>query len=340
MLVVGGEAKASARAGLATEVDATSAPDVELAAAGDIVTALEIERGLAVPAQSYAVQEDAIRRHHGRSVAEHAAHLDELWDRFAAVAATNPHAWAPAPPSRDRVVATPYWRRHCSQWNVDMAVAILFCSSELADRAGVAADRRVHPWAIVDSEAMVPVSQRAELHRSPAAAVVGGRLAELTGVEPAAADHLELYSCFPSAVQIQAAELGIDLRRQLTVTGGMSFGGGPLNSAALHGVATMVDVLRASPGSTGLVTAVSGMLTKFGASLWSTAPPPSGFGYDDVADDVIRATATVEVDPGHVGDVEVEGATVAGDVAVVLGRTDAGRRAVLTGEAAVLRAQR
>jgi acetyl-CoA C-acetyltransferase len=191
----------------------------------------------------------------------------------------------------------------------------------------------VHPWAVVDSEAMIPVSRRAELHRSPSVAVVGERLAELTGIEPASADHLELYSCFPSAVQIQAAELGIDLARQLTVTGGMTFGGGPLNSAALHGVAAMVDVLRSQPGTTGLVSAVSGMLTKYGASVWSTAPPPSGFHHVDVGPATRAATATVEVDAEHAGEVVVEGATVAHDrdgpaVSVLLGRSPEGRRVI------------
>ena len=34
----------------------------------------------------------------------------------------------------------------------------------------------------------------------------------------------------------------------------------------------MASVLRDAPGSTGLVTAVSGMLTKQGVSLWSSEP--------------------------------------------------------------------
>lgn len=329
-LVVGGEARASERAGFERRPLPGGAADLEWAPEGEIVTAVEIERGLAVPVQSYAIQEEAIAHHRGASV------LDELWAGFAEVAGRNPYAWDPNPASGDRLISTPYQRRHVSQWNVDMGVALLLCASEVADAAGVPDDRRVYPVAVVDSNAMVPVSRRAELHRSPAFGVIGERLAGLAGVEPAAAEHLDLYSCFPSAVQIQAAELGIDLRRELTVTGGMAFGGGPLNSAALHAMASMVDVLRQDPGSVGLVTAISGMITKQGASMWSTEPPVRGFAFDDVGEAALAATRTVDVDADLAGEVRVDGATVVHgregpELAIVVGTSDDGRRAVATG---------
>jgi acetyl-CoA C-acetyltransferase len=99
----------------------------------------------------------------------------------------------------------------------------------------------------------------------------------------------------------------------------------------------MVDVLRADPGATGLVTAVSGMLTKVGASLWSVEPRPLVL--DDVSAAVHEVTATVEVDERFAGEVTVEAATVAhgreGPTAtIVLGRTADGRRAVATGPGA------
>jgi acetyl-CoA C-acetyltransferase len=176
------------------------------------------------------------------------------------------------------------------------------------------------------------VTARADLHRSPSFAVAGRRLAEATGIPPNEVDHVELYSCFPSAVQIQRAELELgDL--PLTVTGGMTFAGGPLNSAGLHGLASMVDVLRRDPNGTGLVTAISGWITKAGLSLWSTDVPSTSFEWHDVIDEVLAETATVEVDGDHVGEVEVEATTVAFDregpgLAIVLGRSVDGRRVV------------
>ncbi len=69
--------------------------------------------------------------------------------------------------------------------------------------------------------------------------------------------HVDLYSCFPSAVQIAADELGLpddDPARPLTVTGGLTFGGGPGNNYGTHAVASMVGALRSEPGARGLVT--------------------------------------------------------------------------------------
>ena len=116
---------------------------------------------------------------------------------------------------------------------------------------------------------MIMLSERAEPHRSPAIAAGGRALTELTGVAAADVEHLDLYSCFPSAVRVQAAELGLSADRPWTVTGGMSFGGGPLNNYVLQSHARMMHVLREDPGSTGLVTSVSGMITKHGMGLWS-----------------------------------------------------------------------
>jgi acetyl-CoA C-acetyltransferase len=340
VLVVGGEAKASGND--AVDPSAGGEADIEMVPGGDIVTALEIERGLAVPAQSYALQEDAIRRVLDESVPEHRARLADLWSSYSHVATTNPYAWdreyhdeddiADPASTGNRMVSSPYTKRHCSQWNVDQAVAILMVSSVVADELGIAASDRVHPVAVVDSNAMITVSARAELFRSPSFGVAGRRLAEVTGVAPNEVDHVELYSCFPSAVQIQAAELDIGAV-PLTVTGGMAFAGGPLNSAGLHGVASMVDVLRGDASSTGLVTSISGMITKGGVSLWSSDEPSAPFEWLDVTDETLAATSTVEVDGDHTGEVEVEATTVVFDrdgpgLALVLGRSAAGRRVV------------
>ena len=62
----------------------------------------------------------------------------------------------------------------------------------------------------------------------------------------------------------------------LTLTGGMTFAGGPLNDYTTHGVATMVDRLRDDPGTFGLCTANGGYTTEHAVVILSTAPPRSG----------------------------------------------------------------
>jgi acetyl-CoA C-acetyltransferase len=326
-LVVGAEAKhrakLAARAGeVATETEQPGArPDELLVPAGDIISRLEIERGLAVPACQYAVVESALRHASGRTVADHQDHLGALWARFNAVAQANPDAWdrtaldatAIADPDAagNRMVAAPYTRRLCSQWDVDQAVALLVCSEATARAAGVELERAVFPHAVVESNAMIQMPSRRELHRCVAFGLAGQRLEAVTGVAPRDAPHLDLYSCFPAAVQVQAAELGIDLERQVTVTGGMTFAAGPLNSYALHAMATMVDVLRRDRGASGVVTAVSGMLTKQGMVLLSTAPPSGGLRVEDVSDETRSATETVPVVDALDGEAIVVGSTVA-----------------------------
>jgi hypothetical protein len=70
-------------------------------------------------------------------------------------------------------------------------------------------------------------------------------------------DYFDIYSCFPSAVQIACDELGLahDDARGLTVTGGLPYFGGPGNNYVMHSIATMMDVLRGNPGKFGLLNA-------------------------------------------------------------------------------------
>ena len=132
---------------------------------------------------------------------------------------------------------------------------------------------------------------------------------------------VDLYSCFPAAVQVQARALGLPLDAPLTVSGGMTFGGGPLNSAALQAMVPLVRALREAPDELGLLTAVSGMITKPGASLWSATPPTNRFLGIDVTDAAISRTAVRELLPDVVGH-----ATVAAHTVVYEGGEPAGSR--------------
>jgi acetyl-CoA C-acetyltransferase len=211
------------------------------------------------------------------------------------------------------MLAAPYTKWHCSQWNVDQAAALVLCSAEAAARFGVPRDRWVFPIAAAESNHMVPVSRRAALHASPAARLVGEALRTSSGIDPAAADHVDLYSCFPAAVRVQAAELGMTADRPLTVTGGMTFGGGPLNNAVLQATAKLVAVLRDDAESVGLVTSISGMITKHGGALWSTRPPDRGFLAADVSDAAARVTEQRDLADAYRGSATVVGCTVAHD---------------------------
>jgi acetyl-CoA C-acetyltransferase len=96
----------------------------------------------------------------------------------------------------------------------------------------------------------------------------------MAGKKVADVDAFDLYSCFPSAVEVAMKEIGIaeDDPRPISVTGGLPFFGGPGNNYVTHSIAEMVNVVRAKPGSFGMVTANGNYLTKHSAGLYSTEP--------------------------------------------------------------------
>lgn len=74
---------------------------------------------------------------------------------------------------------------------------------------------------------------------SPSPSATGVALRQ-AGLSLPQIDLLDLYSCFPSAVQVAQRELGLsqDDPRPLTVTGGLPFNGGPFNNYVMHAIAT------------------------------------------------------------------------------------------------------
>ncbi|MEI7717576.1 MAG: acetyl-CoA acetyltransferase, partial [Mycobacterium sp.] len=260
---------------LAWTVQDDSVPMAELTGedvpmAGDVQTRI----GLALPAYVYPLFEQALRIANGESVDHHLTRVGELWARFNAVAVGNPHAWIRTPVTaeeisrpgpRNRMISWPYTKLMNSNNMVDQGAALVLTSAEQATRLGVPADRWVFPHAGTDAHDTFAVAERDELHRSAAIRIAGARVLELAGLRIDDIDYVDLYSCFPSAVQVAAAELGLacdDGARPLTVTGGLTFAGGPWNNYVMHAIATMAELLVANPGRRGLITANGGYLTK------------------------------------------------------------------------------
>jgi acetyl-CoA C-acetyltransferase len=325
--IVGGEAMARRRvassAGIELEAelgsDGVAEPDEVWSPAAEIITPMEIERDLAVPAHQYALVESVLAHRAGRTPREQERHVAALWASASSVAATNPDAWSPAAWTADelatdergnRMLATPYRRWCVSDWTVDQAAALVVIAAGEARRLGIDESRWVSPVAAAESNHMVPLPARRDLAASPAWRLAGGVLAG-AGVAPAHADHVELYSCFPAAVQVAAAELGVPLGdRPWTVTGGMTFAGGPLNNYHLVATAAMAARLRAAPGATGLLTCVSGLLTKVGATTWRSGIAAEPFAATDLTRGVAAATATRPLRPDLAGEAIVVAATV------------------------------
>lgn len=238
------------------------------------------------PTQVYPLFETALRHAAGRSVDEHQIAISDLYEHFAAVAATNPHAWSRTPYRAEdirtvspdnRMVTFPYPKRMCANIDVDQAAAILLCSYAAARDAGIADDRMVFPLAGADAQDHYFFSERWSLAESPAIAAAGNAALGAAGIGIDDVARFDLYSCFPSAVQIAMRALGLagpdaGDSRPLTVTGGLAYAGGPGNNYVTHSIAAMVDACRNDPGSVGLVTALGWYVTKHSVGLYSSRP--------------------------------------------------------------------
>jgi acetyl-CoA C-acetyltransferase len=292
---------------------------------------------------TFALFENAHRAHLGTGLEEYRRSLGELLAPMTAVAAANPHAWFPTvrgveeiigPTPQNRMVGYPYSKLMTSIMDVDMAAAVLVASDATADSLGVPAEQRVYLRGWGYAEDPPAVAQRTDLWRSGAMEAASAAALEGAGVGVDDIGHLDLYSCFASSIEFALDALGIDPAaarsadpqvapdRPVTVTGGLAYHGGPGSNYLTHSLATMVDTLRADPGSLGLVSGVGMHMNKHIFAAYSTTPgmlvPP-----DDAA---VAARAAM----AHTPIVEsFEGPATVASYSVVHGRDGAPESAVL-----------
>lgn len=303
----------------ATERVQGDAPDIYLAPKDELRHPVEKRAGLHMPVGLYAIMESAYRAQQGWSVADHRDRLAKLGERFSHVAQANPHAWNKTAlqasairdaSERNPMQAFPYTRSHCSTWNVDQASALLFCSAARAEALGIPRSQWVYALASTESNHMVAASARADLAACPGARIAGQaalRAADLT-IEDV--DLVDLYSCFPLAVETYATALGLPLTRELTLTGGMPFAGGPYNNYFFQATCRAAELLRQGRGRHALVSCVSGVLTKQGFGLWSSKPPTKGFAHADLSQEVAREERVLDVLGSFTGEATIAGFTV------------------------------
>jgi len=329
-LITGGEARyralCAARAGIALEEPEPGkedTPDIWLQSGYPLSSELEDERGLAMPVASYAVIESALRHARGLGIREHREEIAALVSAMSRIAATNEDAWEQREylpeqiidgQGKNAMLAFPYTKLHASQWNVDQAAGLILCSAAVARRHGIAEQRWIFPLAAAEVNRMVFLARREYLHRSPGARLAAEAALELAEVEREELDFVDLYSCFPAALQMHALELGLPLspEKTPTITGGMRFAGGPLNNYVLQATVRMAQCLRRKPGSTGLVSCVSGILNKHGFAVWASRAPVRPFG-DLEPDQKMRKASKFQrysLEANYQGAAEIAGYTV------------------------------
>ena len=309
------------------------------------VNDLEMNYGLALPTSVYPLFENALRHHHGWTLEEHRRQIGRLCARMTEVAAQNPYAWFPQKRSpeelmtvtaQNRIIGFPYPKLVNAILDVDQGAAVLMTSVETARRMGIDPARWVYWIGGADASDHWFVSDRVNYFSSPAIRTCGRRALDLAGLTIEQIDHLDLYSCFPSAVQIARDMLGIaiDDPRPLTVTGGLPYAGGPGNNYVMHSIATMVQRLRSEPTHYGLVTALGWYLTKHSVGIYTATAPRQSFRREDpaLAQAEVDAMPHPEIVAEADGPAVIETYTVLHDRegtpvrGIVIGRLDDGRR--------------
>lgn len=246
--------------------------------------------GIMDPAQIYPFYEVATQAAWGETPAEAQRASALLWARYAETAATNPPAWIKTAPSADaietvtadnRMINWPYPKLMTANPSVNQAAAVIVTSLAMARELGVAEDKLIHIWGGAAANEPEDYLQRDRYDHSTAQSAVLDKAVELVGGDAAAFDRLELYSCFPVVPKMALRTLGLDSAAHApTVTGGLTFFGGPLNNYMSHAIAAMTRTLRAHPDELGLLYGQGGYVNKHHALIVSAKPAPAPLATD------------------------------------------------------------
>jgi acetyl-CoA C-acetyltransferase len=305
-LIAGAECMYSARRARAKGIDLgwspRGNPHVDIGDTRPGTNEIEHRHGANIPVNVYPLFENALRAHYGRGLDEHRRALGELFAPFSATAARNPYAWfrdaktpqqIATPTPENRYIGFPYTKYMNAIMDVDQGAALLMTSVGEARRLGIPEDRWVYLWGCGDATDHWFISERENYCTSPAIRAVGKRAFAMAGVTVHEIAFFDLYSCFPSAVQIGRDMLGIPQGdpRPLTAAGGLPYFGGAGNNYVGHSIAAMVEKLRTNRGKIGMVTANGWYVTKHSAGIYSTEPPRTGWRRTDPKQDQVEIDA-------------------------------------------------
>jgi hypothetical protein len=207
-----------------------------------------------------------------------------LWAGLTEVAAANPYAWSRAVRSAhdvadvhpdNRMISFPYPKSLTANPFVNQGAALLVTDAETARAAGIPDDRWVHPIGGAGADEPTDPRARAAYHHVPALDVTVRDVQAITGTTADEYDVVELYSCFPAMPKLTRRALGRDADASISVTGGLSFFGGPGSNYLTHSLAAMVERLRRD-GGTGFVHGVGMFNTKHHALVLRDHPRDDG----------------------------------------------------------------
>lgn len=274
----------------------------------------------------FAMRDIARRAHLGISPQTYRDQLGNLLAGMTRVAAANPDAWFPhektsaeltTTNASNRMVAYPYTKNMVAMIDVDISAAVIVTSEAWADAHGVGRENRIYPWTSCYAQDPAYIAVRPELWKSHAMEVAARETLLAARISIDDVDHMDLYSCFASAVNFACDALGVEDRsgERVTQTGGLPYAGGPASSYMLTSIVQMAKVLRQHPGNIGLVSGVGMLMSNHIFALYSSAPPPADLVHPDVSalQAQLDALPQIQIDDEYAGPAKIATYTVAHD---------------------------
>lgn len=273
--------------------------------------------GLLIPVHVYPLFESVLAARAGRTPAEQREFVGRVMAPFTEVAARHPHAWFPQARSagelatvtpENRLVVQPYVKTTVAFLGGAQAAALVVTSLNVARALGLD-EGALFVWSAASANDVWFPMARPDLGHSAGLEAAAGATLSAAGVTVDEVSAFDVYSCFPSAVQIAAASLGLPLDvdhpeqiRRLTLTGGLPYFGGPGNNYTTHAIATMFENFRSGAGASrddsrgriGLVTSVGWYLTRHSVGIYGSREPAVGFSAEDSAKDTAKSQDAID----------------------------------------------
>ena len=293
-------------------------PDFYIKAKEDLYGDEELEELGAMAVGYYATMETALRKNDNENIEEHQNNIASMYEEFSKVASNNEDAWLDHPYSKKEILETskknkmlayPYNKLHCTSWNVNQSAALIICSEELANKLEIDNKKRVYPISSSENNHMIAIQQRPKLYESLGMIYAAKSINRMMEQLDIRLDAYDLYSCFPAAVKMFSKSLELGSELPMTITGSMPYAGGPLNSFVIHSTVKMIQKIRALEARHGLVTGVSGMMTKQSFCVWGKEYQEQ-FIFDDVTERAKLDENPIELSNIAEGEGEIIGYTI------------------------------
>ncbi|QQD17332.1 hypothetical protein I6N98_13280 [Spongiibacter nanhainus] len=344
VVIAGGEATASLMAAGKLQ----QRPDWTPPAAGrprpkkaDFFHPEALKYGLNMPVDVYPLYDNAIRAAWGQSFEEAQLESGVIGAGMAAAAAENPYSWMgmalesddiSQPSENNRMVVHPYTKWMIANPVVNQASACIVTSYETAMALGIAEEKLVYVGSGVGGAEPRDILSRSGFTEAHAMSAVLKKTLDVNGVE-GEPELVELYSCFPCVPKLARRALGLSEEKKLSVTGGLTFFGAPVNNYMGHAITAMVRALRAGQGGNGLLYGNGEFVTKHHAVMLYRRPVAAAVENVDLQPELDANYGDVpEVLPEFEGVSSIESYVVwygrdgAPERATVVCRTESGKR--------------